>query len=255
MNTEEAIKAIEEALAKIQRLRNYHPYSPEHVEFLQTTGMELARIFGSDSVIVGNFSHVQYHFTGTFLAGYSNFEQEKARHNYDAYVSGLRHAEGILKSAKAQLTKHGLEALQSESRVTSPSRRVFVSHGTESHALSKTERYLRALGVEPVIVIRKPSEGMSVDDLVDARMKESDCALILATADEEVSGRKQPRPNVIHEIGLAQEKFANKVIYLKEEGCEFPSNVKPKVWETFTQDNMERAFQEIVLELRAFGIV
>jgi len=54
---------------------------------------------------------------------------------------------------------------------------------------------------------------------------------------------------------MAQEKFKRKVIYLKENDCEFPSNVRPKVWENFTQDNMENAFEKISKELRAFGLI
>ena len=46
-----------------------------------------------------------------------------------------------------------------------------------------------------------------------------------------------------------------RVIYLKEEGCEFPSNVRPKVWENFTQQNMECGFEKISKELRALGLL
>jgi hypothetical protein len=42
---------------------------------------------------------------------------------------------------------------------------------------------------------------------------------------------------------------------LKEEGCKFPSNITPKVWENFTQDNMENAFIKVAKELKAFGII
>jgi len=58
--------------------------------------------------------------------------------------------------------------------------------------------------------------------------------------------------NVIHEIGLAQKTHAGNIIYLLEEGVEFPSNIRPKVWESFNQDNMENVFVYIVKELRAF---
>jgi len=77
----------------------------------------------------------------------------------------------------------------------------------------------------------------------------------LATKDDHVDDRYQPRLNVIHEIGLAQEKLGGRVIYLKEKGCDFPSNIAPKVWENFTQDNMENAFAKVVKELRAFGVI
>jgi hypothetical protein len=254
MNTEEAIAAIEEALSRIPGLRRTRAFSAEHVEFLQTTGLELGRIFGPDSAIVENFHRIQYRFSGSFVAGFFDLETEEARRHHEAYLHGVEQAEGILRSARSQLSRHGVEALLAESRVKLHGGRVFISHGTETPALTKIERFIRALGLNPVIVDKTPSEGMSVDDLVERRMSESNCAIILATADEEVAGRRQPRPNVIHEIGLAQEKLRNKVIYLKETGCAFPSNVRPKVWGTFTQENLEEAFEKIAMELRAFGL-
>jgi hypothetical protein len=60
---------------------------------------------------------------------------------------------------------------------------------------------------------------------------------------------------VLHEIGLAQEKLGNRIIYLKEDGCIFPSNVSPKIWENFSQTNMEQAFIKVAKELRAFGVI
>ena len=172
-----------------------------------------------------------------------------------AYQQGLEQAEGVLRSAREQLLQHGIDEVLRGGRIRSEAAKVFISHGKETQALTKVERFVRALGLEPVVVMRGPSEGMAVDDLVETRMSESDSAIILATADEEVAGRRPPRPNVIHEIGLAQEKLENRVIYLKEEGCEFPSNVAPKVWENFRQDNMEAAFDKISKELRAFGFL
>lgn len=145
--------------------------------------------------------------------------------------------------------------------IAAEDKRIFISHGKDSKALRKLERFLRGLGLIPIIVKDEPSRGRAVDDLVEEQMANCISAIILATKDDKVSdrGRKgryfQPRPNVIHEIGLAQEKLKENVIYLKEIGCNFPSNINPKVWENFTQDNMEDAFLKITKELRAFGII
>jgi predicted nucleotide-binding protein len=85
--------------------------------------------------------------------------------------------------------------------------------------------------------------------------------IILATGDDTVRDKKtgveiiQPRQNVIHEIGLAQKSHPGRIIYLLEEGANFPSNIKPKVWESFKQRNMMDAFLGIVRELRAYGIL
>ncbi len=255
MELDKALSILEEALVKIEPLRKARPLSPLHVEFVQTTGLELARIFGAESAPSKNFARIDYQSVGTFIAGAFDMDEELARRRHQAYLRGLDAAEGILLSARGQLKTHGADKILTASRLRSGGGRVFISHGKPSQALTKLERFIRAMGLEPVIVVHGPSEGMSVDALVDKRMSDSDCAIILATRDDQVGPHYQPRPNVIHEIGLAQEKLNNKVVYLKESGCEFPSNVRPKVWETFTQDNMEAAFEKVIKELRSFGLI
>jgi hypothetical protein len=255
MEPSEATAALDLALQRIGELRTYPPGSPQHVQFMQSTGLDLARIFGRESVISVNFANVDYFSVGQFMAHPLDMERQIASRRLGAYLSGLNQAEGILLSAREQLTQYGADRILTGMRVRTEGAKVFISHGKDSAALTKVERFVRALGANPVIVVRGPSMGMAVDDLVELRMAESDCAIILATADDDVDGRKQPRPNVIHEIGLAQEKLANRIIYLKEEGCQFPSNVGPKVWENFTQGNMEAAFEKISKELHAFHLI
>jgi len=255
MDSDEAIAIAEEALQKVSSLRSKSPFSAEHVEFIQTTGLELARIFGPDSVVVRNFRQIPYSLRGSHPLYSLNYEREIASKKIEAYLQGLDMAEGVLQSARDQLDKYGVEQMLKDSRLKVSGARIFISHGTQTQALEKVERFVRALGLEPIIVVRTASEGMAVDDLVDTRMDECDGAIILATADDEIDDRWQPRPNVIHEIGLAQEKYENRVIYLKESGCEFPSNIRPKVWESFSQENMEAAFEKISKELHAFGFI
>lgn len=143
---------------------------------------------------------------------------------------------------------------------SSKEKRVFISHGRETPSLIKIERFLRGLGITPVIVKYEASLGKALDDLIEEQMGTCIAVVILATKDDKIKDERgeeyyQPRPNVIHEIGLAQEKVKDRIIYLKEEDCVFPSNISPKVWENFTQDNMENAFLKVVKELRAFGII
>ena len=133
--------------------------------------------------------------------------------------------------------------------------KAFISHGKQSNALNKIERFLRELGIEPLIVKDQASQDKTVDDKVNYYLDQSDCVVILATGDVSIDTKLHPRENVIHEIGLAQKTLAGKIIYLLEKGAEFPSNISPKVWETFKQSNMENVFQRIIIELRAFGIL
>jgi predicted nucleotide-binding protein len=163
--------------------------------------------------------------------------------------------EGIIALLETKDPQEEIETKTEEEQ----NKRIFISHGGKHKALEKVKNFLISLDLEPVIVEEKPSEGKSVDDLVEERMKSCSAVIILATKDDKIEKRKkiyyQPRQNVIHEIGLAQQIFGNKIIYLKEKGCEFPSNINPKVWENFTRNNMENAFIKINKELKAFDII
>ena len=138
-----------------------------------------------------------------------------------------------------------------------PPANIFISHGRESKALDLLNNFIRAIGLIPVIVMEQPSQGMSLDDKVIAYMQTCAAAIILATGDDKVEGGEhlQPRQNVIHEIGIAQQVLTNRITYLLEEGTEFPSNIAPKVYERFTNNNLSKAFIAIVRDLRAFGIL
>jgi len=133
--------------------------------------------------------------------------------------------------------------------------KAFISHGKASAALNKLTEFLETLGINPLIVKRQPSLDKTVDAKVEYYLNQADLVIALATGDDEVEGKRQPRQNVIHEIGLAQKTHPGRIIYLLEEGTEFPSNIRPKVWESFKQRNMINAFLGIVRELRAYGML
>jgi predicted nucleotide-binding protein len=133
--------------------------------------------------------------------------------------------------------------------------KAFISHGKESVALTKLEEFLSTLGIETLIVKERPSLDKTVNEKVNYYLEQADFVVVLATGDDEFEGKLHPRQNVIHEIGLAQKTYQGRIIYLLEEGTEFPSNIRPKVWESFKQRNMMNAFLGIVRELRAYGML
>lgn len=246
---------VRAALAKIPGLRASSPRTAEHTAFVQTTGMQLARVFGGQSPITLNFSSVIYHDRGGWVSNVADLKRDAASYSAGAYQAGLTAAEGILRSAEEILLDEDAEQVLRASRVREDGAKVFISHGHAPDVLDRVEKFVRSLGLHPVVVVHEPSEGMSVDALVEARMAESDCVIVLATADDVVGATKQPRPNVIHEIGMAQQMLGTKVIYLKERDCTFPSNVAPKIWVDFTRENLEHAFEKIARELRAFDLL
>ncbi len=140
----------------------------------------------------------------------------------------------------------------------SASVKAFISHGKGGGALLKLEKFVSELGVTPIVVKDQPNLDRSVDKKVEDCLKEADFVIILATGDDEIKSKpdtRQPRQNVIHEIGLAQNTHAGRIIYLLEEGTEFPSNIKPKVYESFARQSMDGAFIAIIRELRELGFL
>lgn len=78
-------------------------------------------------------------------------------------------------------------------------------------------------------------------------MSQSDAVLIIATPNDQVEDKFQPRANVIHEIGLAQNKLPDKIIYLKEETASFPSNINPTYYYIlFTLNQLDQTTFDVI---------
>ena len=133
---------------------------------------------------------------------------------------------------------------------------VFISHGKKTEHLELTRRFIEALGLNALIVKEKASKGKSVNQTVEAYMSNSDCVILLATADVEAKDGFHANENVINEEGMAKKYVGEKIIYLLEDAVEkIPSNFAEKIYGRFNPDNMTEAFIKIAKELTAFGLV
>ena len=132
---------------------------------------------------------------------------------------------------------------------------VFIAHSGEPPALFRLTRFLKDLGVTPVVAEWLPFKGRQVPDQARAAMDACDAAIVFATAANTVGERKQPGRGALIETGILQERFGSKVIYLVEEGAELGPMADGFAHESFTQDCLEKAFHRIVVELKAHKIV
>jgi hypothetical protein len=260
LDTTEALTQLQALLGEVPNLRSAGPDSAPFTRWLQNLLFWVPRIFGNGSGVHANFANLpwgvrpgQLHQISPFtdIAKFRESETKKG------FQRDLGLAEGFLQSAIDQVREVGLEQIQAESglMVSPTAQKIFVTHGHAEEVLRQVEDFLRASGFEPIVVKREPSGGGSVDDVVEEYMEGCAAQIILATSDDEVTGGWQPRMNVIHEVGLGQRIFKKKIVYLKEVGCEFPSNVGPKIWESFVRTDMGPAFTKINKEFRAFGLI
>ena len=160
-----------------------------------------------------------------------------------------------VKTAISESERGGDDHVLSTSASVFP--KAFIAQGGDSRALAKLREFLDGLGVDPLVVEKRPSQGRSVNANVEHYLKQADSAIVLATKGD-IDGKTRellPRANVSIELGRCEERFPGRMVYLLEDGATFSSDAREKVWERFTQDNMEAAFIKIAKELRAFGII
>lgn len=181
--------------------------------------------------------------------------------NYTGKFNALNDIKEIVNKAIGKLEAEGESwpvPIKKLRKRTETKAKVFISHSGKTEALTELRDYLDELGIEKLIVIKKPNLDREINVKVEAYLDETDFVIILATGDsKDRNNNPIPAGNVIHEIGLAQAKpkFKGKIIYLLEEGVDLPTNIKPKGYIRFNRDNIEHKFGDIVKEIREMGFL
>jgi len=266
LNEAERQKIISELKIFYKELRRYKDrqlkrqeteFSEPQKRALEALRLKLQRQYGRLSEVISEYGGAAY--LPILNRNYEVFSYSLGSLDMDYRgLEGLNVAVNVVTRAIGRLEAITIAESESEDVgwvKAEPLPKAFLSHGKESKALVTVAEFLRSLGVEPVLVEDQPSLDKTVDDKVKYYLGQADFVVILATGDDEIGGKLHPRQNIIHEIGLAQNTHAGRILYLLEEGAEFPSNIRPKVWQAFKQENMENVLLYIVRELRAFGIL
>ncbi len=159
------------------------------------------------------------------------------------------------------------ELKQSRSSSGSPSlsNKVFVVHGHDLEFKTEVENFIHEIGLEPVVLHRKPDEGQTI---IEKFEKHSDVgyAFILLTPDEiayaidqenrpdtDRSKEKRTRPNVIFEFGYFVGKLGRpRVCCLHKGDVTLPSDLSGLVYKKI-DDSLESQAFSIIKELKAAG--
>lgn len=129
--------------------------------------------------------------------------------------------------------------------------KIFITHG-RSELWKDVARYIeKDLNVNTVELSEAPNRGRTIIQKLDEESDDCHFAIVILSAEDEMSsGSLRARQNVVHEIGFFQGKFGlDKVVFLKEEGVEWFSNIEGVVYEEFNKGYIRSTFPRIQKEI------
>jgi hypothetical protein len=250
VDLEQALEFIKSRLKSLEPLSTREAISDEWIVWRRTTTSGLKHYFGEDSDECRWFAPPP---KAVWIGGRETAEQKVARNRreYSEWIGESKTAlQSILEKYEALGPSIGAPEPPKDTAVA----KAFVSHGGRRPSLTAIEDFLRALGVEPIVVEKRASEGRELHDNVDRYRQLSDFAIVLWTRDvEDAKGKWLASGSVAEESGELRAQFRDRVIYLKEKDVELPAMSDSLVFESFAEDNMAPAFLKIVTELHAWG--
>lgn len=185
-----------------------------------------------------------------------NFERAKA-----TILKALNQTLEIIENDKF----NELRQPKSKSKIKTLSNKVFVVHGHDHALKTEVENFLHEIGLEPVLLHKKPDEGQTI---IEKFEKHSDVgyAFILLTPDEVAyladqedlddnkrAKEKRARPNVIFEFGYFVGKLGrNRVCCLYKGNVSLPSDLNGLIYKKISSSVEAEGFA-IIKELKAAG--
>lgn len=163
-----------------------------------------------------------------------------ARHKL-GYVGSTGH------SQFATVTKDFIRILDNQRRSGVVPDGVFISHGhsTEWRVVGDfVQQYFHL----PVFAFESDAwGGLQVTEALTEYLERCSFAICVLTAEDDAgAGKRQGRPNVVHEVGLFQGRYGfDRVILLAEESCAFIPYTPPHCLLTFPRDNIDHTFYRL----------
>ena len=142
-------------------------------------------------------------------------------------------------------------------------RKVFVVYGHDETALTQLEAMLHRWDLEPLVLLRLPSEGKTVIEKLERYQEDVDFGVVLATPDDQghVAGKPsekmfRARQNVVLELGMLLARLGrSRVAILMKRPCQMerPSDIQGLLYINFNEDVAETALP-LIRELSQQGI-
>ncbi len=247
---EKALEFVEQRLQLLKPLVRRRPFNDEWIRWSRATVSGIKEHFGEGA---DEYRWVSPFYPPVVIMGPESPDRKAARER-EQYSERVRDIRNALQSILDKHAALGPSMPASQLQQQQVRAKAFISHGGRKPSLAIVEDFLRALGVEPIVVEKRASEGREAHDNVDKYRELSDFAIVLWTRDvEDAKGDWLPSGSVAVESGELRVRFGDRVIYLKEEGVRLPTMGGTTVYEPFSEENMAAAFQKIVTELHTWG--
>lgn len=262
LSPEKAKKFLQRQVEQINGLLQRKYNDPEIRKWDNITEQILIKAFGKPHENLSDFYSARQSAVAFFTNDEYTIQEE--------YKGNLLKCKKLLEGFIEQLIMFsGITSVETgvEKRKSQPlSRKVFIVHGHDDRAKIELALILTRLGLEPIILHEKPSEGMT---LIEKLEKHSDVgfAFILLTPDD-IGGdiedkesleknkenlKPRARQNVVFEFGLFVGKLnRNRVCCLYKGDVELPSDLHGLVYIPFNSSINEKQL-DIIKELRAAG--
>ncbi len=137
---------------------------------------------------------------------------------------------------------------------------IFIAHGKNKKPLDQLKSILDQFKIPYRVAIDEPNLGRPIGAKVKETMDSCNCAILIFTADEEFRDKKgneiwRPSQNVVYELGAAGYLYEKRIVIMKEEGVEFPSDFHDIGYISFVKDQLADKAMDILRELIGFKIV
>jgi predicted nucleotide-binding protein len=152
------------------------------------------------------------------------------------------------------------DSIDSKDRGHEHPKQLFVAHGKNRKALEELKRILEQFKIPHLVAVDEPHAGRPISQKVADLMRDCSAGIFIFTRDEKFvheNGEEVWRPseNVVYELGAAGILWDRKIIILRENGVNFPSDFSDLGYITFDDGALALKALDLLKELVALGLV
>jgi predicted nucleotide-binding protein/Mn-dependent DtxR family transcriptional regulator len=221
-----------------------------------TSFFQIAQGAGLGTMIIGRRgAQTRFSFNTDPL---NNFISISDSGSTNSHSNGILVAPGELPTVSSSTDQTPEYPTSNTSRKTGQG--IFIAHGKNKKPLEQLKRVLEQFRIPYLVATEEPNLGRPISAKVRETMESCNCAILIFTADEEFQTVKgdtiwRPSENVVFELGASGYLYDNRLVIMKEEGVNFPSNFRDVGYISFEKDQLESKAMDVLRELIGFGIV